>query len=125
MIKIFFKILRLALMPFMLLWAKFGAPKGVLRSVEAQREVDLACANLTLYHFSTCPFCIKVRHEMARLSLPIELRNAQHDSDFRAELEQGGGKIQTPCLRIADARGGMQWMYESEEIKRYLQQRFS
>lgn len=123
--RIFFRTLRLVLMPFMLLWAKFGAPKGVLRSAEAQREVDLACAKLTLYHFPTCPFCIKVRHEMARLSLPIALRNAQHDSDFRAELEQGGGRIQTPCLRIADAQGGMQWMYESEEIKRYLQQRFS
>jgi len=109
----------------MLLWARFGAPKGVLRSAAAQREVDTACATLTLYHFPTCPFCIKVRHEMARLSLPIELRNAQHDPSFRAELEQDGGKIQTPCLRIADAQGGMQWMYESEEIKRYLQQRFS
>ncbi len=123
--RLFFRTLRLVLMPFMLLWARIGAPKGVLRSAEAQREVDTACANLTLYHFPTCPFCIKVRHEMARLSLPIELRNALNDSGSRAELEQGGGKIQTPCLRIADAQGGMQWMYESEEIKRYLQQRFS
>lgn len=123
--RIFFRTLRLVLMPFMLLWARFGAPKGVMRTAEAQREVDTACANLALYHFPTCPFCIKVRHEMARLSLPIELRNAQHDPSFRAELEQGGGKIQTPCLRIADAQGGIQWMYESEEIKRYLQQRFS
>jgi len=125
LLRIFFKTLRLALTPFMMLWARFGAPKGMLRSVEAQRKVTLACANLSLYHFPTCPFCIKVRHEMARLSLPIELRNAQLDSDFRAELEQGGGKVQTPCLRIADAHGGAQWMYESGDIKRYLQQRFS
>lgn len=125
MLKIFFKILRLALMPFMLLWARFGAPEGMVRTAEAQREVEIGCSSLALYHFPTCPFCIKVRHEMARLSLPIALRNAQHDPAFRAELEQGGGKIQTPCLRIVEVQGAVQWMYESEEIKRYLQQRFS
>jgi len=125
MLKMFFKILRLALMPFMLLWASLGAPKGLMRTAEAQREVEIGCSGLALYHFPTCPFCIKVRHEMARLSLPIALRNAQHDSTFRAELEQGGGKIQTPCLRIVGVQGAVQWMYESEEIKRYLQQRFS
>lgn len=125
MVKTFFRLLRLALMPFMLLWARFGAPKGLLRSAEAQREVEVGCSGLALYHFPTCPFCIKVRHEMARLSLPITLRNAQHDPIFRAELEQGGGKIQTPCLRIEGAQGEVRWMYESEEIKRYLQQRFS
>jgi hypothetical protein len=62
---------------------------------------------------------------MARLSLPIELRNAQHDSVFRAELQQGGGKIQTPCLRIVDVQGEVKWMYESENIKLYLQQQFT
>jgi glutaredoxin len=125
LIKIFFRILRLALMPFMLLWARFGAPKGVSRSADEQRDAESNCSKLALYHFPTCPFCIKVRHEMARLSLPIELRNAQHDPKFRAELEQGGGKIQTPCLRIVDVQGEVKWMYESETIKRYLQQQFT
>jgi glutathione S-transferase len=37
---------------------------------------------------------------------------------------QGGGKIQTPCLRITDQTGKVQWLYESKEIIRYLQQRF-
>jgi glutaredoxin len=124
-LKIFFRMLRLALMPFMLLWARFGAPKGMTRTENAQREVEMNCSKLALYHFPTCPFCIKVRHEMARLSLPIELRNAQHDSVFRAELQQGGGKIQTPCLRIVDVQGEVKWMYESENIKLYLQQQFT
>ncbi len=125
MIKIFFRTLRLALMPFMLLWAKLAMPKGVVRSAEVQRQVDLECGKLALYHFKTCPFCIKVRHEMGRLSLPIELRDAQHVPEHRAALLQGGGKIQTPCLRITDAQGQVQWMYESNDIIRYLQQRFS
>jgi len=125
MIRVFFRTLRLALKPFMLLWAKLAMPKGVVRSDEEQQKVNGECVALTLYHFKTCPFCIKVRHEMARLSLPIQLRDAQHDPEQRADLLQGGGKIQTPCLRIADDRGNVQWMFESNDIIKYLQQRFA
>lgn len=115
----------MVLMPFMLLWAKLATPNGMLRSAKAQQKIDLECNELALYHFKTCPFCIKVRHEMARLSLPIELRDAQNDSGHRSDLEQGGGKIQTPCLKITDAQGNAQWMYESGDIIKYLQQRFA
>jgi glutaredoxin len=125
MIRIFFRTLRLALMPFMLLWAKLAMPKGMVRSAEAQRQIDLECSQLALYHFKTCPFCIKVRHEMGRLSLPITLRDAQHTPEHRDALLQGGGKIQTPCLRITDAQGQVQWMYESGDIIKYLRQRFA
>ncbi len=125
MIKMFFRTLRLVLKPFMLLWAKLAMPKGIARTGEAQQKINKECSELALYHFSTCPFCIKVRHEMARLSLPIELRDAQHDSERRAELLQGGGKIQTPCLRISDGPENIQWMFESNDIIKYLQQRFA
>jgi len=121
----FFRILRLVLVPFMLLWAKLATPKGLVRPVEAQEKIDLECTKLALYHFKTCPFCIKVRHEMARLSLPIELRDAQHDPEHRADLLHGGGKIQTPCLQIADGQGNVQWIYESNDIIKYLQKSFS
>ena len=125
MIKIFFRTLRLVLMPFMLLWAKLATPKGMERPLEAQLQVDRECGKLALYHFKTCPFCIKVRHEMARLSLPIALRDAQHDAGHREDLLKGGGKIQTPCLQITDGQGSIQWLYESSDIIKYLQQRFS
>ena len=131
MTRIFFRALRLLLKPFMLIWAKFGSPSGVVRPAREQLEIDQECSKLALYHFSTCPFCIKVRHEMARLSLPIQLRDAQrapkhaHDPNHQADLLQGGGKVQTPCLRIEDVQGNVQWMYESGEIIKYLQQRFA
>lgn len=124
MIKIFFRTLRLILMPFMLLWSSLATPKGVVRPPEVQDKIDQECEQLTLYHFKTCPFCIKVRHEMARLSLPIALRDAQHDTKHRDDLLKGGGKIQTPCLQITDQTGKVQWLYESKEIISYLQQRF-
>jgi glutathione S-transferase len=57
--------------------------------------------------------------------LPIPLRDAQHDPEHRAALLQGGGKIQTPCLYIEDGQGNVQWMYESNDIIKYLQLRFS
>jgi glutaredoxin len=125
MIRMFFRTLRLVLMPFMLLWSKLGTPKGIVRATEDQQRINLECGKLVLYHFKTCPFCIKVRHEMARLSLPIALRDAQHDPQHRADLLQGGGKVQTPCLRIADEQGQVQWLYESDDIIKYLQQRFA
>lgn len=125
LIRMFFRTLRLVLMPFMLLWAKLAMPKGVVRSKEAQQQIDLACEQLALYNFKTCPFCIKVRHEMGRLSLPITLRDAQHDAEHKEALLQGGGKVQTPCLRITGDDGQVQWMYESGDIIQYLQQRFA
>ncbi len=123
--RIFFKTLRLILMPFMLLWAKLATPKGVVREAQVQQQVDQTCRKLALYHFKTCPFCIKVRHEMARLSLPIKLRDAQHDAGHRNDLLNGGGKVQTPCLQITDDQGKVSWLYESNEIIKYLQQRFA
>lgn len=124
MVRMFFRTLRWVLMPFMLLWAKLATPKGLVRSTDQQHKTDMECERMVLYHFQTCPFCIKVRHEMARLSLPIKLLDAQHDPLRREELQQGGGKIQTPCLRISDEQGNVQWMYESNDIIKYLQQRF-
>lgn len=123
--KIFFKILRIVLGPFLLLWELVTRPKGMVREAEAQQQVDAQCRALALYQFRTCPFCIKVRQEMRRLSLDIELRDAKNDPQHRAALLQGGGAVKVPCLRITDAQGNSQWMYESGDIIRYLQQRFS
>ena len=95
------------------------------REPAQQTTVNLQCQNLALYQFSTCPFCIKVRQEMRRLSLPIAQRDAQHDAAHRAELLQGGGAVKVPCLKITDASGQSQWLYESAAIIAYLRGRFA
>ena len=125
MIKIFFKVIRMVLTPFMLLWAKLSMPKGIERTEDAQKKVDRECDSLALYHFDACPFCIKVRREMARLSLPVKLRDAQHNQENKSDLIRGGGKFQTPCLQITDSSGSINWLYESDDIIKYLQQRFA
>jgi len=124
LIRLFFRLLRRLLMPFMLLYAALSKPKPISREAQAQAQVDEQCRALRLYHFSSCPFCIKVRKEIHRLALPIEMANVQRDADARAALEQGGGRVKVPCLRIEHEDGRVEWMYESSDINAYLRQRF-
>lgn len=123
-VRYFFRGLRVLLAPVMLVSEKLSTPRSVERSAEEQAEVDAACEALALYQFRTCPFCIKVRKEMARLGLKIELRDAQLDPDHKQALLEGGGKVKVPCLRIAHEDGSEEWLYESDEINRWLHQRF-
>ena len=124
-IRAFFRTLRTVLGPFMLLKERLTQPTGVQRAPEAQATVDLQCQSLALYQFSTCPFCIKVRQEMRRLSLPIEKRDAQHHAANRNELLQGSGATKVPCLKITEADGQTRWLQDSTEIMAYLRERFS
>jgi glutaredoxin len=121
----FFRTLRLLLTPFVLLWEMLTTPKGIERTPEAQQQIDAQTAQMTLYQFRSCPFCIKVRREMRRLSLNIELRDAQHDAQHRADLQTGGGKAQVPCLKLTDEKGNVQWLYESDAIIQKLRSRFA
>jgi glutaredoxin len=93
------------------------------RTAEAQQQVETELEKLALFQFFACPFCIKTRRAMHKLNLPIVKRNASQGSPFRDELLQGGGKVQTPCLRI-EQDGAVQWLYESSEIITYLKKRF-
>ena len=123
-IRAFFRTLRVVLGPFMLLKERLTRPTGIQREPAAQAAVDLQCQSLALYQFSTCPFCIKVRQEMRRLSLPIEKRDAQHSAAHREQLLQGTGATKVPCLQITDANGQTQWLQESGAIVAYLRERF-
>jgi len=123
-VRTFFKTLRLVLGPFVLLWEWLRRPRGVVREPAAQATVNLQCASLVLYQYNTCPFCIKVRQEMRRLSLPIERRDAQKNANHRQALLQGGGAAKVPCLKITDAAGQSQWLYDSAAIIDYLRARF-
>jgi len=124
LIRLFFRTLRLVLTPFLLLGNWLTQPKGIVRPLAEQQAVDTRTQNLALYHFPTCPFCLKTRRTMRRLSLNIELRDAQHDEAHRAALIAGGGKPQVPCLLIRDAQGKQTWLYESDAINAWLNREF-
>lgn len=124
-IRTFFRTLRIVLGPFMRVWEFVTRPKGVVRPPAVQQAVNQQCQSLVLYQFTTCPFCIKVRQEMRRLSLPIERRDAQHHQQNRGDLLQGAGEVKVPCLKITEADGQSQWLFESGAIISYLNQRFA
>jgi glutaredoxin len=108
-----------------LLVERLYSPKRVQRDSEAQAAVDSATAQLTLYQYKACPFCVKVRMAMKRQSLNIEARDAKRSDSARAELLAGGGVLKVPCLRIADQQGVERWLYESSDIIAYLNDRFT
>lgn len=124
LIRSFFKMVRAILGPLMLLWEKITTPKGTVRPAAEQQQLDARTRNLVLYQFRTCPFCIKVRRSIHRMSLNIETRDAQKNPEHRAQLLRGGGAVKVPCLKITDENGDTAWLYESREIIRYLAQQY-
>lgn len=123
--KLFFRLLRLVLGPFVLLGEFLGRPRGIVRPPVEQEKVDEQCRQLAVYQFSTCPFCVRVRQEIRRLSLDIALLDARTSTENRAALLQGGGRVMVPCLKITDAGGQHEWLYESGAIIAYLRSRFA
>ena len=124
-IRTFFKTLRVILGPVMLLKEALTRPKGIVRPNAVQQQADLQCRKLVLYQYKTCPFCIKVRQEISRLSLDIKRIDAQADGTDRQALLKGGGQAKVPCLKITDDTGNSQWLYDSEKIVAFLRGRFA
>ena len=120
-----FKLIRWPLGRLILLTDFLTRPKPPARPEPVQQRIDDAMAPLAMYQFHACPFCVKTRRAIRRLGLNIELRDARNDARWRDALEQGGGRIQVPCLYIPDNPPGEQWMYESDDIIAYLEQRVS
>ena len=100
-------------------------PKGIQRSIEKQTAITELSQGITLYQYKACPFCVKVRRAFKRLSLPIETRDAKRCPTAKQELLAGGGKLKVPCLKIDDGAGDIRWMYESNDIIHYVEQRFT
>jgi len=77
-----------------------------------------------LYHYSSCPFCFRVRIAMTQLGIDMEMRNIHQGDEHRKALQQGGGSTMVPCLLI-EKEGQSEWLYESADIVSYLQQNFA
>ena len=95
-------------------------PKLLTRDAAAQQELDGVTANFALYQFNACPFCVKVRRQIRRHALNIELRDARNDETHKQALIEGGGRHKVPCLRVMNPAGDDTWLYESDDIISYL-----
>ena len=114
------KLIRWFLGTIFLFFDSVTAPSPVERSKEEQSKLDLLTSKLELYQFKACPFCIKVRRAIRKMNLKIALKDALVPA-VEAELIQGGGQRQVPCLRIQESDGSIKWLYESGDIIEYLQ----
>jgi len=100
------------------------SPRGIKRDEKQQTLINEQTKSLTLYQFPACPFCVKVRRQMKRLSLTVSMVDAKQEVNKQELLTQGGSP-KVPCLRIEDTNGNVEWMYESSVINTYLTERFS
>lgn len=99
------------------------SPKKPKRSADLQAEIDANTAHLSLYQLPACPFCVKVRRQIKRNGLNIDIKNINKNEVYLEELIDNGGKRTVPCLRIVDEKSKeVRWMYESSMINQYLQQ---
>ena len=101
------------------------SPKAVVRETAAQQAVDDVTATMSMYQFKTCPFCVKVRRELKRHALHVELRDAKNDAELKAELVRDGGRHKVPCLRIENEDNSVEWLYESNDIIARLKSQFN
>jgi glutaredoxin len=118
------KAIRWILGQIILLLDAVTSPKSAVRELSVQKVIDDATASMSMYQFKTCPFCVKVRRELKRHALNIELRDAKNDADIKAELVREGGRHKVPCLRTENPDGSVQWLYESNDIIAHLKKEF-
>ena len=119
------KVIRWILGQVILILDFLTSPKAIVREATAQKAIDDVTATMSMYQFKTCPFCVKVRRELKRHALHIELRDAKNDAELKAELVREGGRHKVPCLRIEKADDSVEWLYESNDIVAYLKNQFN
>ena len=119
------KIIRFILGKIILFIDALTRPTPMQRSADKQAKVDEQTTHLALYQYLACPFCVKVRRHIRRLNLNIETRDAKGDEIYSKELLEQGGKTQVPCLKIEEPGQPVRWLYESDAIISYLNERYA
>jgi glutaredoxin len=76
--------------------------------------------DLELFKKDSCPFCQRVFKTVARLGVPVRLRDIRHEPEALERLVAIGGKRQVPCLFV-DGKP----LYESADIVQFLETRFA
>ena len=73
-------------------------------------------ADLELFKFDSCPFCVRVLSAIKQQGIEgIRMRDTMREPNANAELIERGGKRQVPCLFI-DGKP----LYESGDIVNWL-----
>lgn len=103
----------------------FSDTLQVIRTPAEQDKVEALSSGLALFQYALCPYCVRVRRAMRKRGLQLLQLDVIKNEEARTELVLGGGKLQVPCLRIEQDNGDVQWLYESGDIIRFLERRFT
>ena len=63
---------------------------------------------------------MRVKSFLSTQGIEIPMRNTVMDTSAYRELVTGGGRATVPCLRIEQDDGRIEWLYESLDIMRYI-----
>ena len=77
---------------------------------------------MSLYHYPSCYFCRQVRDALAKHGFDVELRDIHQDPQWRDQLVAARGRRTVPVMRIDHEDGRVEWMPESRDIVRFLDQ---
>ena len=100
------KAIHAGLAQIILLGDALTRPRPQQRSAQGQAKVNAEAAQLSLYQFHACPFCVKTRRAMRRLNVPITLHDAKRDPEARAAAgrrRQGEGAVSAHRRRARHA----------------------
>lgn len=120
-----FKLIRAFTKPIILMAEKLFNPPPIIREPMVQQRIDRETANMAIYEYRGCPFCMRTRRALRRLNLHIELRDTLKNPEHKKTLLEQGGKEQVPCLRYTDDDGKEKWMYESLDIINFLEEKYA
>jgi glutathione S-transferase len=100
-------------------------PESTESENKTAEQQDPSRQSLSLYEYSSCPFCARVRNFLAGLGESVESRDVSRDRERRNELVDATGSQMVPCLRIESANGKARWLHESADIIKYLKDHFA
>ena len=80
---------------------------------------------LSLYEYSSCPYCARVKNFLAELGETVESRDVARERTHLLELVRATGSQMVPCLRIEKPQGEVRWIHESADIIDYLRDHFA
>jgi glutaredoxin len=118
------KALRNALGMMIVFVSWLTQPKAMVRSEEQQAQAQAAVNGLSLYQLYACPFCVKTRRALRRLNVSLPICDIAKNTEYRHELENKGGRVMVPCLRVEEG-DDVRWLYQSKDIIAYLEQRLA
>jgi glutaredoxin len=96
----------------------------VQRTEIEQQHIDEQTGQLMLYEMPACPYCCKVRRRIHKLGLNVPTRDVCADDDAYNTLVAATQSSQVPCLHISAPGKEPRWLFESNDIVTYLEDRF-